>query len=297
MDRLLGCCEDKGAPVCVGIDPVFERLPGSLRDAEDSGPQVRLEAIGRFCRGVLAVVAPHVPAVKIQAACFERYRAPGVALYERLVDEARGLGLIVIADAKRGDIGISAEHYAAGCLEPSGEADPHSTEGPDALTVNAYFGADSLQPFVESAWRFAKGLFALVRTSNPDGDALQGLALADGRTVGQAVAQIVAKSGSERRFVGRRGYSLLGAVVGATKADAAALRALMPQQLFLVPGFGAQGAGVKEVRACFKEDGTGALITASRSVLYAYEKHETDDWQGAVEAATLRMKQEVAGIV
>src|SRR5690606_4930248 len=145
---------------------------------------------------------------------------------------ARDRGLSVIADGKRGDIGISSAHYAAAFLRG-----PHAA---DALTVNAYLGADGLQPFIDAAAEEGRGLFALVRTSNPGGDARQGLPLRDGRTVGEAVADMVAGAGAAH--VGGSGCSLLGAVVGATKpADARSLRERMPQQLFLVPGFGAQG--------------------------------------------------------
>ena len=292
-DRLLAACEDKGAPVCAGIDPVFERLPRDLR-GDAAGPRDAphaVEAIGRFVRGVLEAVRPHVPCVKLQSACFERYHWRGVKLYDDMVREARAMGLIVIGDAKRGDIGISAAHYAAGCL-----ADDVDAPGPDALTVNGYLGGDSLEPLIDVAAAQGKGLFALVRTSNPGGDALQGLKLDDGRSVGEAVADLVAQQGEAH--VGERGYSLLGAVVGATKpADAASLRRHMPRQIFLVPGFGAQGGGADDVRACFKADGTGAIITASRSVNYAFEKAPEADWKQAIEAAALDLRQQIRGIL
>lgn len=292
-DRLLAACDEKGAPVCVGIDPVFERLPVAVRgDAtEPVNAQQAVEAFRWFVRGVLEAVWPHVPCVKLQSACFERYRWRGVALYEQLIDEARAMGLIVIGDAKRGDIGISAAHYAVGCL-----ADNGNEPGPDALTVNSYLGGDSLEPLIDLAAAQHKGLFALVRTSNPGGDALQGLKLDDGRNVSEAVADLVARQGDAH--IGERGYSLLGAVVGATKpADAAALRRRMPRQILLVPGFGAQGGGAEDVRACFKADGTGAIITASRSVNYAFEKAPEADWKQAIEAAALDLREQIRGIL
>ena len=299
-DRLLRSCRTKAAPICVGIDPVYERLPESLRAAIGAGDLAhgRVEAISRFCELVLESVAAHVPCVKIQSACFERYRSPGVACYHRLIDRAQKLGLLVIADAKRGDIGVSADHYAAGCLAPSPYGDQPDLRGPDALTVNAYLGPNDLGPFLETAQRHGKGLFALVRTSNAAGDAIQSLPLADGRTVAQAVAQLIAEAAADSRYVASCGYSLLGAVVGATKAeDAALLRALMPQQIFLVPGFGAQGGGAQDVRACFKPDGTGALITASRSILYAYEKSDTVNWIDCIQEAVVEMKQQVVAVL
>lgn len=285
-DRLTAACRAKGTPICVGLDPVHDRLPASLKKLRDP-----LAGIEEFCRGVLRVVAPLVPCVKPQSACFERYGPPGVEVYRRITQEARRLGLIVVGDAKRGDIGITAEHYAAGCLADQGDA-----LGPDSLTINAYLGRDGIEPFATVARAQGKGLFALVRTSNPGGDALQALKLADGRSVAEAVADMIADLGS--KDVGKSGYSLLGAVVGATKAtEAAELRRRMPQQIFLVPGFGAQGGKADDVKACFDASGGGAIITASRSILYAYEKPETDDWTGAIERATVRMRGEIEQIL
>lgn len=240
---------------------------------------------------MIEAVAEHAPAVKPQIACFERYGASGYAVYQRVTSFAKARGLVVVTDGKRGDIGFSAEHYAAGLF--TGE---HAT---DCLTVNPYLGADSLQGFTDIAARAGAGLFALVRTSNPGSDALQGLALADGRTVGQAVAQIVTELGTSKpHYVGESGYSLLGAVVGATKpADAVALRELMPQQIFLVPGFGAQGGGPDDVKACFKPDGTGAIITASRSVIYAHEKATSVDWKTAVGNAAAEFNRQIRSIL
>jgi orotidine-5'-phosphate decarboxylase len=294
-DRLLAAVEAKGSPVCVGIDPVYGRLPAAVTDQrhfnDPEDDEAAADALFEFSRLVLRVVAPHVPLVKFQSACFERYHAPGVQSLTGLIEEARELGLMVILDAKRGDIGSSSEHYAAGCL-----ADHEDAPGPDALTVNSYLGADGIEPFIQTAAAQGKGLFALVRTSNPGGDALQSLALADGRTVAEAVAGIMAKAGAGH--VGERGYSLLGAVVGATKpVDAAKLRQLMPQQIFLVPGYGAQGGTADDVRACFREDGAGAIVTASRSITYAFGDPTAADWEAQVASAAEQLAGEVAAIV
>lgn len=284
-DRLHEAIQAKGSPICVGLDPVIERLP----DAVQGGAPV--ERIERWCEGVIDAVEEHTPAVKPQIACFERYGAVGYAAYQRITSYAKARGLIVVADGKRGDIGVSAAHYAAGLFTGGHAA--------DSLTVNAYLGSDSLQPFTDAAAQVGAGLFALVRTSNPGGDALQGLQLKDGRTVSQAVAQIVAElGGSKPGYIGKSGYSLLGAVVGATKpADAVALRKLMPQQIFLVPGFGAQGGGPEDVKACFKPDGTGALITASRSVIYAHENSKSADWQTVVADAAQDFNRQIKAIL
>lgn len=292
-DRLTDACLEKG-PVCVGLDPVLERLPASLRASAEDGQAVSAaRAIARFCRGVLEAVAPQVGCVKIQSACFERYLWPGVEVYYRLIEHARSLGLIVIADVKRGDIGTSSNHYAAGHLAESDFSDLGSLGGPDAVTLSPYLGADALEPFIQTAATHHKGLFVLVRTSNPGSDSLQRLPLADGRTVAQAFGDEMARLGSADHLVGSSGYSLLGAVVGATKShEMAELRARMGQQIFLVPGFGAQGGSAADVKAAFKSDGSGAMITASRSVVYAFEQ-SADDWQTAVANAARKMGREI----
>jgi len=280
-DRLLKACVSKGSPVCVGLDPVLERLPDHIDSA------VPADAIESFCLSVIDAVAEHVPAVKPQSACFERYGADGVAVYHRVVAHAKAAGLLVVGDAKRGDIGTSSAHYAVGLLG--------GDHGCDSLTVNGYLGGDGLEPFMQVAEQTGRGLFVLVRTSNPGGDAIQSLKLEDGRTVSEAVGDVVAALGA--RCVGESGYSNVGMVVGATKPqDAAQLRERYPQQVFLVPGFGAQGGGADDVRACFKPDGTGALITASRSVIYAYVD-KPGDWTSRVADAAKQLRDEVAAIL
>jgi len=276
--RLLKATQGKG-PVCVGLDPVLERLPKAISQGE---PTQRIE---QYCTGVLEAVAENVGVVKPQLACFERYGSKGYAVYERVVDKAKSLGFLVVADAKRGDIGISARHYAVGLL---GQA--------DAVTVSPYLGADTLEPFVEMAASQQAGLFVLVRTSNPGSDGLQGLSLQTGETVAQAVADMVAQVGADH--VDESGYSLVGAVVGATKpSDVRALRERMPEQIFLVPGYGAQGGTAEDVKACFDANGHGALITASRSVIYAFDESKDQDWQTQVNAAAKTLSQEIHEIL
>ena len=277
-DRLLAACRDKGAPVCVGLDPVVDKMSSSLRALHPA------TACGRFCTAVIDAVADVVPCVKPQSACFERYGGAGFGAMMQVIEHARRRGLLVIVDAKRGDIGISAAHYAV------------AFAAADAITVSPYLGDDAVQPFVDAAAKRGGGLFVLVRTSNPGSDALQTLQLTDGRSVGDAVADMVVKLGDGH--VGRSGYSHVGAVVGATKpADAAALRRRMPRQLFLVPGFGAQGGTADDVRACFKDDGQGALVTASRSVIYAYAADGEGTWTQAVTRAAVDLRDQIATIL
>ncbi len=268
-----------GSATCVGLDPVVERLPAAVAPADRACPSSCAAAIERFSMGVVESVAGAAAAVKIQAACFERHGAAGVAAMERVLAGARAAGLVVLLDFKRGDIGISAEHYAASA----------AAAGAHWTTVSAYLGEDGVLPFLKDGL----GSFALVRTSNPSGDALQALALADGRTVAEAVADLVAALGA--RTVGASGFSTLGAVVGATKgAEIAALRARMPRTIFLVPGYGAQGGTADDVRAAFTEPGRGAIITASRSVIYP--SGGGSDWTAAVRDAARRFADEIRAI-
>ena len=253
-DRLLDRVRALAAPVCVGLDPVYARIDPDRAAVE---PGAALASIRAFCLDVLDAVATCVPAVKPQSACFERYGAAGVQVLEEVITAARDRDLVVILDVKRGDIGVSAEHYATAAFGAAGA--PRA----DWATINAYLGDDGVTPFLEHG-----GAFALVRTSNPGGDAIQAARLEDGRTVADAMADLVRAWGSTS--VGAAGYSRLGAVVGATKReDVARLRERMPEQLFLLPGYGAQGGGADDVREAFDARGLGAIVTASRSVIYA----------------------------
>jgi orotidine-5'-phosphate decarboxylase len=288
-DRLLSAI-DTTAPVCVGLDPLYEQLPPALqRDGADETR--RLAAIQTFCRGVLEAVAGIVPAVKPQSACFEVYRDKGVKLYFDLVRRAHDAGLLVIGDVKRGDIGSTASAYAAAHL---GHA-----SAPDAVTVNPYFGADGVAPFLQAARAAGAGVFVLVRTSNPSAAAVQDFTDASGRRFYEHLAAQVAALGDADGLVGHRGYSCLGAVVGATyPAEARRLREIMPRQLFLVPGYGAQGASAADCAAAFKPDGTGAIVNASRSVLYAHRSPGAPkDWKQAVADAAKAFAKDIASAV
>ncbi len=289
-DRLMAAIEAKRSPVCVGFDPVIEKLPREFRPDSDD-PDEGIYALAEFCWALCEAVSPHVACIKIQSACFERNQFRGSASVFDVVFRARKHNLEVILDAKRGDIGITAEHYAACAFEPMLPKHPHAGK-PDWLTINSYLGEDGITPFLKHP---GHGAFALVRTSNPGGDQVQNLELKDGRTVAHAVGEMIARIGKSR--VGDSGYSSLGAVVGATKPhDAKRLREIMPQQIFLVPGYGAQGAGIDDILPCFKSDGTGAIVTASRSVIYAF-KQDDPKWADSVADAAAKFADEVGRAV
>jgi len=306
-DRLLNAIKGKGSPTCIGIDPVYSKLPAEisenkeLNDATDS--EVSLDAVLEYCRRVVRIVSPLVPAVKINIAFFERYYADGLDAYFDLIQEADRAGLIVIGDCKRGDIGSTAEMYASAMLAEPDFANLEDLTGPDAITVNPYFGLDGLQPFIDVAREEQKGLFVLVRTSNPSAAELQTAKLESGMTVAEFVARQVENWAADPTLVGHSGYSAIGAVVGATaREEIATLRAMMPHCLFLVPGFGAQGGTASDIGACFKPDGTGALVTASRSVIYAFDDMKyverfTSEWEKCIEQACKDFVAEVRNAV
>ncbi len=279
-DRLLSAMERLHSSACVGLDPVSDKFPAALRSS-NSDP---ITAIERFTEGVIDAVTEIVPAVKFQSACFERYGSLGIAALARTMKRANDRGLVVILDAKRGDIGISAEHYAAAA----------AALGAHAITVNAYLGPATVEPYLAAGL----GVFILVRTSNPDSDAVQSLALTDGRTIAGMMADHAAMLGT--KHLGTRGMSSVGAVVGATKAeDGRALRARMPRQIFLVPGYGAQGGTAKDIRALLTPVGVcatgGVLVTASRSVIYAFSEKDAD-WKLSVERAAQLLVSELRTI-
>jgi orotidine-5'-phosphate decarboxylase len=263
-----------------------------LRANEDNA-DARAKAYGEFCRGVIDVVAPLVPAVKPQIAFFEELGPAGSAALADVIQYARQRSLIVILDAKRNDIGSTAEAYARGYLGSGGPW------GADALTVNPYLGDDSLQPFVDAAQTNHAGIFVLVKTSNPGGAQFQDL-VASHKPIYRHVAIHVARLAAAD--VGQSGFGSTGAVVGATYPDQLAeLRELLPQSWLLIPGYGSQGGTAQTIVAGFRADGLGALVNNSRGIIFAHERAEYREqfgharWQEAVEAATRRMIDELRG--
>jgi orotidine-5'-phosphate decarboxylase len=307
-DRLVDAVRKKGAPICVGIDPIFDMLPDAVaggsdeRDAND--PEAAIDAIFAFTTTVLKLVAPHVPCVKFQSAYFEKYHSEGVEAYYSLIQEAAELGLVVIGDVKRGDIGTTAEAYAAGHLaDPPTFGDESDSVAPDAITVNPMLGLDTLKPFVQTARAFGKGLFVLVRTSNPGSGELQDAKLADGRTWSEMLADRLREIAAAPDLVGSSGYSSIGAVVGATQPQTmVSLRQRLPQSILLLPGYGAQGATADMTRAAFKDGMNGALVSASRSILYAhkepkYAERFGGEWERCVEQAVADMRDDLAQVI
>jgi orotidine-5'-phosphate decarboxylase len=265
-DRLIRAIRDKGTPCIVGLDPAIERMPADFLAEHGHTEASSLEGCAaillEYSRLVIDQTHDLVPAVKPQSAYFERYGSAGVRALEQTAEYARRQGLLVILDAKRGDIGTTSEAYARAYLAAS---PPRAFEY-DGMTLHPYLGADSLGPFAAIAERDGKGLFICVLNTNPGAIAFQTLQV-DGKPLYEVVAEMVRPLTEVSR--GMEGYSSIGAVVGASSPEhARRMRKLLPSSIFLVPGMGAQGGSLESVRACFNEDGLGAIISSSRSIMY-----------------------------
>jgi orotidine-5'-phosphate decarboxylase len=277
-DRLIDCVRRKNTPLCVGLDPFPERIPALFGDAREE-----IAAIERFGEAIVAVAAQHAGVFKPQLGLFEPFGPEGVRIAQEIVTEARALGMVVILDAKRGDIGTTAEGYARAALGPAPGFDA------DCVTVNPYLGRDSIEPFIALAEREAKGVAVLVRTSNPGARDLQNLD-ANGAPVWRRTAEMIAPACARLR--GASGWSGLMAVAGATYPDEArALRQVLPDALFLVPGYGAQGASAADAVAGFvtgKQGLEGGVVNSSRGVTYppaAQSATTLDTWRAAIGEA------------
>jgi orotidine-5'-phosphate decarboxylase len=294
-DELAAAVRRLASPVVVGLDPRWEQLPEGFRVGGDASLEGQARAYAEFSNGVIDVVAPLVPAVKIQAAFFEQVGPAGMAAMLAVIRHAHERRLLAIVDGKRSDIGSTAVAYARGYLGRQ------SAWHADALTISPYLGDDSLAPFVEVATDRGAGLYVLVKTSNPGCGMLQDL-VADGKKLYRRVAKHVERLATET--VGECDYGSVGAVVGATFPEQLAeLRAAMPHTWFLVPGFGSQGGTAADVAAAFDDRGRGAIVNNSRGIIFAHSRPEYEDrfgaarWQEAIDAATREMIDQLRGAV
>jgi orotidine-5'-phosphate decarboxylase len=286
-DRLAEAVEHKHSQLIVGLDPRPDLLPVELVGDVQVDRAEAAEGCARFCRGIVDAVAPYVVAAKPQLAFFEALGSDGFRAFEEVCDYARSAGLLVLADAKRGDIGSTARAYAAAFLEPRGEEPPVA----DAMTVNVYLGRDSLEPFLAASRRHGAGLFCVIKTSNEGGADVQDLVLSNGRPLWQHLAGLVHELGEET--VGERGLSNVGAVVGATYPRAVGeARRLMPQAILLLPGIGAQGASAADLARAFTSGPASAIVSVSRGILYAFRSNG-EDWRTAAALEAARLQREI----
>lgn len=289
-------------PTVVGLDPTLDYIPRHIReeafDKEGKNTKGAARACLHFNKKIIDAICDIVPAVKPQCAYYELMGPSGVKCLRRTIEYAREKGMYVIVDGKRNDIGSTMQAYAnawLGKLEVEGEQ--CLPFGGDALTVNGYLGADGIKPLLGLMDDLDKGIFVLVKTSNPSSGELQDMKLEDGRTIYEAMGAMCEKWGADS--IGKYGYSQVGAVVGATyPAQLAELRAKLPHTFFLVPGYGAQGGGARDVAPAFDSRGLGAIVNSSRAVLTAWKK--ADGGKHFAEAArneAIRMRDDITGAI
>ncbi len=303
-DRLCDAVRSKSTPLTVGLDPVYNRFPeairqhGQMNDEFDVGSAV--DAMSEFCTKVIRIVGPLVPAIKLNIAFFEKYFWEGLECYSSLVSEAEALGVEIIGDVKRGDIGHTAEAYAQAHLQNPELTGLEDVIVPDAITVNGFAGSDGIVPFADVANEQGKGIFVWVRASNPSAAAIQDFADSDGVKMYEKLAEVVGEIAVQNGRIGTGGYSNVGMVIGGTSPEeTSAIREKYPKCWILVPGYGSQGATAADCLRFRNSDGLGALINASRSIIYAYEKPQYKDqfgknWEKCIEQAVIDAKIDLA---
>ena len=299
IDNLIEKIKEKKSHVVVGLDPDYGNLPKHLKKNTANNLTDISEAIFEFNKKIIDAVYGLVPAIKPQIAFYERYGIDGINAFIKTVKYGKEKGLIVIEDAKRNDIGSTAIAYSEGHIgrvEISGQKIP--VFDVDAITINPYLGSDGVLPFIDDVQHYKKGIFVLVKTSNNSSVELQDIKVThNGETykLYEVVAKLVHEWG--KTVIGKYGYSSVGAVVGATfPKDAEILRKLMPNTYFLVPGYGAQGGRAEDVVSSFRKDGFGALISASRSINFAYKynnKFNEQQFADASREAVITMNKEI----
>ena len=289
-------------PTVLGLDPKLDYIPEFIKEhAEQIFPEesakATAKAIWLFNKALIDATYDIVPAIKVQYAYYEMYGIEALKTMLLTIRYAQKKGMLVISDAKRNDIGSTATAYAEGILGNTDLLLGENMEmtGSDAVTVNAYLGIDGVKPFIDVAKRDGKGLFCLVRTSNPSAGDFQDLELSDGRKLYEAVAAKVSEWGEE--LVGEEGFSSVGAVVGATWPEQAVqLRKAMPKAIILVPGYGAQGASADDAVASFTAEGKGSIVNASRSIMTAWKKRDDlkpENFAAAARDEALDMKEKL----
>ena len=301
IDRLIEGIKKTGAPIVVGLDPTLKLIPPQITEKyyKEMGatPEAVAEAIVEYNKGLTDAVCDLVPAVKPQIAMYEAFGIPGLQAFARTVEYCKKKGLLVIGDIKRGDIGSTSEAYAQahlGHVTIGGQS--FSGFGEDFATVNPYMGSDCVKPFIKVCVEEKKGIFVLVKTSNPSSGDFQDREI-DGIPLYRLVGEKVAEWGEEA--MGENGYSRVGAVVGATYPEQGkVLRRVMPKSFILVPGYGAQGGKGADLVHFFDKDGLGAIVNSSRGIIGAYQQERyaaygPEGYADAARDAVLDMKEDI----
>ena len=302
IDKLVKNIQKTNAPIVVGLDPMLAYVPEHVKEKafKEFGETLEgaSEAIWQFNKAIVDATYDLIPAVKPQIAMYEQFGIPGMAAFKKTVDYCKEKGLVVIGDIKRGDIGSTSGAYAVGHIgEVAVGSQTYCGFDEDFVTLNPYMGSDSIKPFIEVAKPRKKGMFVLVKTSNPSSGEFQDRMI-DGRPLYEWVGEKVTEWGAD--YVGECGYSYVGAVVGATYPEMGkVLRKVMPKNFILVPGYGAQGASGKDLTHYFNEDGLGAIVNSSRGIIAAYKQeayasYGPENFADASRAAVIAMQKDIA---
>lgn len=291
-------------PTVVGLDPRLDFVPSFIKeeafDLYGKTPEGAAKAFLAFNKVIIDATYDLIPAVKPQVAMYEQYGAEGVKAYIETISYAKSRDLVVIGDIKRSDIASTAEAYSDGHIgRVEVEGDKFEVYKEDFVTLNPYLGYDSIEPYMNNCKNYDKGLFVLVKTSNPNSGEIQDITVGnEGEKMYEYMGKIVAKWGEN--VIGEEGYSRIGAVVGATHSEQGKrLRAIMPKTFFLVPGYGAQGASAQDLAGCFNQDGIGAIVNSSRGIIAAYtlKAYKNDftekEFGAAARQAVLDMKKDL----
>ena len=299
IDRLIDKIKQTNNPTVMGLDPRFDMLPKCVTDKYDKTLEGVSKAILEYNKALIDETCDIIPAVKPQIAFYEMFGIPGLEAFKETCKYAKEKGMIVIADIKRGDIGSTAQGYSNAFLGKTKIGDhEESIFDVDFVTVNPYMGTDCVKPFVEDCKKYDKGIFILVKTSNPSSGELQDLKLENGKEVYMQVAELVEKWGED--LVGKYGYSSVSAVVGATYPEQLEqIRSKAPHTYFLIPGYGAQGGKAEDIALGFDKNGLGGIVNASRSLMCAYKSEiwknqfTEEEYAKATRAEAIRMKEEL----
>ena len=299
IDKLINKIKETNNPTVMGLDPRYDMLPNCIKEKYNGSIEKICEGILEYNKTLIDSVYDIIPAVKPQMAFYEMFGIEGIKCFKETCKYAKEKGMIVILDAKRGDIGTTASGYSNAYLgkTPLGNFEEAFFDV-DFITVNPYLGSDGIKPFIENCQKYDKGIFVLVKTSNPSSGELQDLKLENGKTIYETVGSLVENWGESLR--GEYGYSSVAAVVGATYPEQLkVLREELPHTFFLIPGYGAQGGKAKDIALGFDKFGLGGIVNASRSLMCAYksdlwkDKFSDEEYAQATRAEAIRMREEL----
>lgn len=303
INKLIEKIKETNNPTVMGLDPRYEMLPRCVTEKYPLNLEGVAQAIIEYNKALIDATYDIIPAVKPQIAFYEMFGIPGIQAFKKTCEYAKQKGMLVIADIKRGDIGSTAQGYSNAYLGKTKIGDiEQSIFDVDFVTINPYMGTDCVKPFIEDCKKYNKGLFILVKTSNPSSGELQDLKLETGEEVYTRVAKLVENWGEELR--GMYNYSSIAAVVGATYPEQLKqIREIAPHTYFLIPGYGAQGGTAKDIAYGFDQNGLGGIVNASRSLMCAYKsdkwknEFEEKDYAKATRAEAIRMRDEINSVL